>query len=142
VREVALADYRPERVAGPCAHHRRTATSLIAIARVKAVEEAVKLVRDVGVIERDGMGVVPQGGGGVPVAEAGLGLQQPPLVYQVGGDAVAKAAQGRMLDARGVGWLLSETGVPRRIKTAFLTDADIADLAAYAASLRGHRSAA
>jgi S-DNA-T family DNA segregation ATPase FtsK/SpoIIIE len=44
--------------------------------------------------------------------------------------------------ARGVGWLLSETGVPRRIKTAFLTDTDIADLAAYAASLRGHRSAA
>jgi S-DNA-T family DNA segregation ATPase FtsK/SpoIIIE len=44
--------------------------------------------------------------------------------------------------ARGVGWLLSETGVPRRIKTAFLTDADIADLAAYAAELRGHRQAA
>jgi S-DNA-T family DNA segregation ATPase FtsK/SpoIIIE len=44
--------------------------------------------------------------------------------------------------ARGVGWLLSETGVPRRIKTAYLTDTDITDLAAYAASLRGHRSAA
>jgi S-DNA-T family DNA segregation ATPase FtsK/SpoIIIE len=40
--------------------------------------------------------------------------------------------------ARGVGWLLSETGVPRRIKTAYLTDADIAHLAAYAALLRGH----
>ena len=35
--------------------------------------------------------------------------------------------------ARGVGWLLSETGIPRRIKAAYLTDADIADLAAYAA---------
>jgi S-DNA-T family DNA segregation ATPase FtsK/SpoIIIE len=44
--------------------------------------------------------------------------------------------------ARGVGWLLSETGVPRRIKTAYLIDADIADLAAYAASLRGTWSAA
>jgi len=39
--------------------------------------------------------------------------------------------------ARGVAWLLSETGVPRRIKTAFLTDLDIHDLAAYAARLRG-----
>jgi S-DNA-T family DNA segregation ATPase FtsK/SpoIIIE len=44
--------------------------------------------------------------------------------------------------ARGVGWLLSETGVPRRIKAAYLTDADIADLAAYAAELRGTRQAA
>ena len=44
--------------------------------------------------------------------------------------------------ARGVGWLLAETGVPRRIKTAYLTDADIADLAAYAAQLRGHWTAA
>ncbi len=44
--------------------------------------------------------------------------------------------------ARGVGWLLSETGVPRRIKTAYLTDADITDLAAYAAAVRGHRGAA
>jgi S-DNA-T family DNA segregation ATPase FtsK/SpoIIIE len=44
--------------------------------------------------------------------------------------------------ARGVGWLLSESGVPRRIKTAFLTDADIAHLAAYAAELRGTRTAA
>jgi len=39
--------------------------------------------------------------------------------------------------ARGVGWLLSETGTPRRIKTAYLTDGQIADLAAYAAWLRG-----
>ena len=38
--------------------------------------------------------------------------------------------------ARGVGWLLSETGVPRRIKTAYLTDYQITDLAAYAAQLR------
>jgi hypothetical protein len=44
--------------------------------------------------------------------------------------------------ARGVAWLLSETGVPRRIKTAFLTDTDIKDLAAYAASLRGTEQAA
>ena len=44
--------------------------------------------------------------------------------------------------ARGVGWLLSETGVPRRIKTAYLTDADITGLATYAAALRGHRGAA
>jgi DNA segregation ATPase FtsK/SpoIIIE, S-DNA-T family len=44
--------------------------------------------------------------------------------------------------ARGVGWLLSETGVPRRIKAAYLTDTDIHDLAAYAASLRGHQDAA
>ena len=38
--------------------------------------------------------------------------------------------------ARGVSWLLSETGVPRRIKAAYLTDRQIADLAAYAAQLR------
>jgi DNA segregation ATPase FtsK/SpoIIIE, S-DNA-T family len=44
--------------------------------------------------------------------------------------------------ARGVGWLLSETGTPRRIKAAYLTDTDITDLAAYAASLRGHPQAA
>jgi hypothetical protein len=42
----------------------------------------------------------------------------------------------------GVGWLLSKTGTPRRIKAAYVTDADIADLAAYATILRGHRSAA
>jgi hypothetical protein len=35
-----------------------------------------------------------------------------------------------------VSWLLSETGVPRRIKTAYLTDRQIAELAAYAAQLR------
>ena len=39
--------------------------------------------------------------------------------------------------ARGVGWLLSETGMPRRIKAAYLTDDDIQYLAAYAARLRG-----
>ncbi len=39
--------------------------------------------------------------------------------------------------ARGVAWLLSETGVPRRIKTAWLDDATIGYLAAYAATLRG-----
>jgi hypothetical protein len=44
--------------------------------------------------------------------------------------------------ARGVGWLLSETGVPRRIKTAYLSGADTTDLATYAAALRGHRGAA
>jgi DNA segregation ATPase FtsK/SpoIIIE, S-DNA-T family len=38
--------------------------------------------------------------------------------------------------ARGVSWLLSETGVPRRIKTAYLTDRQIAELAIYAAQLR------
>ena len=38
--------------------------------------------------------------------------------------------------ARGVCWLLSETGIPRRIKTAYLTDDDIKYLAAYAAQLR------
>ena len=38
--------------------------------------------------------------------------------------------------ARGVSWLLAETGIPRRIKTAYLTDAHIKYLAAYAARLR------
>ena len=41
--------------------------------------------------------------------------------------------------ARGVGWLLSETGVPRRMKAAYLTDEDIIDLAAWAARARAHR---
>jgi S-DNA-T family DNA segregation ATPase FtsK/SpoIIIE len=44
--------------------------------------------------------------------------------------------------ARGVAWLLSETGVPRRIKTAWLDDATIKYLAAYAARLRGKDAAA
>ena len=44
--------------------------------------------------------------------------------------------------ARGVGWLLSETGVPRRIKAAYLTDDDVRYLAAYAAQLRNQRQAA
>jgi DNA segregation ATPase FtsK/SpoIIIE, S-DNA-T family len=39
--------------------------------------------------------------------------------------------------ARGVGWLLSETRVPRRMKAAYLTDDHIKYLAAYAARLRG-----
>jgi len=39
--------------------------------------------------------------------------------------------------ARGVGWLIAEGGVPRRVKSAFLSDVDAADLAAYAAKLRG-----
>ena len=43
--------------------------------------------------------------------------------------------------ARGVGWLLSETGIPRRIKAAYLTDDDIKYLAAYAARLRGKDAA-
>ncbi|HLX48549.1 MAG TPA: FtsK/SpoIIIE domain-containing protein [Streptosporangiaceae bacterium] len=44
--------------------------------------------------------------------------------------------------ARGVGWLLSESGVPRRIKAAYLTDDDIRYLAAYATQLRHGRQAA
>lgn len=38
--------------------------------------------------------------------------------------------------ARGVSWLLSESGEPRRVKAAYLTDTDIHHLAAYAAQLR------
>lgn len=38
--------------------------------------------------------------------------------------------------ARGVGWLLSESGVPRRIKAAYLTDDEIRHVAGYAAQLR------
>jgi S-DNA-T family DNA segregation ATPase FtsK/SpoIIIE len=41
--------------------------------------------------------------------------------------------------ARGVSWLLSESGMPQRIKAAYLTDRQIAELSAYAAQLRGHR---
>jgi len=43
--------------------------------------------------------------------------------------------------ARGVGWLLSETGIPRRIKAAYLDDDTIKYLAAYAARLRGKDAA-
>jgi S-DNA-T family DNA segregation ATPase FtsK/SpoIIIE len=38
--------------------------------------------------------------------------------------------------SRGVSWLLAETGVPRRIKTAYLTDDQIKYLAAWAAQIR------
>jgi len=44
--------------------------------------------------------------------------------------------------ARGVGWLLSETGIPRRIKAAYLTDDHIHYLAAHAADLRRKDAAA
>ena len=67
----------------------------------KIVEEAVELVGDVGVIERDGMRVVAPRGGRVTVAEAGLGLEQPPVAHQVGGHAMTEAMQGRMLDPCG-----------------------------------------
>jgi S-DNA-T family DNA segregation ATPase FtsK/SpoIIIE len=40
-------------------------------------------------------------------------------------------------DAPGTAWLLAENGVPRRIKTAYLTDAQVAALARRAAILRG-----
>ena len=43
--------------------------------------------------------------------------------------------------ARGVSWLLSETGVPRRVKAAYLSDAQIADLAGLAAQLRRKQDA-
>jgi DNA segregation ATPase FtsK/SpoIIIE, S-DNA-T family len=39
--------------------------------------------------------------------------------------------------ARGVGWLIAEGGIPRRVKSAFLSDTDAADIASYAARLRG-----
>ena len=44
--------------------------------------------------------------------------------------------------ARGVGWLLSESGEPRRIKAAWLPDEDIRYLATWAAQLRTGRQAA
>ncbi len=43
--------------------------------------------------------------------------------------------------ARGVGWLIAEGGIPRRIKTAFLSDEDVAALARYAAHLRNEGAA-
>ena len=68
----------------------------------KIVKEAVELIGDVGVIERGGVGVMPQGGGGVGVAQAGLGLEQPPVIHQVSGHAMTEAVQGRVLDTRGL----------------------------------------
>jgi hypothetical protein len=44
--------------------------------------------------------------------------------------------------ARGVGWLRAEDGIPRRVKAAYLTDADIIHLAAWAAEARVTRPAA
>ena len=44
--------------------------------------------------------------------------------------------------ARGVGWLLSESGIPKRIKAAYLSDDDIRYLARHAAQLRGPKDAA
>lgn len=43
---------------------------------------------------------------------------------------------------RGVGLLLAEGGIPRRIKSAYLTDADIYGLVEYARQLRSPRTAA
>jgi hypothetical protein len=60
------------------------------------------------------------------------------------GGYTAEAFTAATIDplARGVSWLLSETGVPQRIKAAYLTDRQIAELAAYAAQLRGHHPGA
>lgn len=44
--------------------------------------------------------------------------------------------------ARGVSWLLSETGVPRRVKAAYMSDDEAKDLAAFAVGLRRHQDAA
>ncbi|GAA5119974.1 hypothetical protein GCM10025762_38520 [Haloechinothrix salitolerans] len=41
----------------------------------------------------------------------------------------------------GVGWLLAEGGIPRRIKAAYLSDDDIRAVVAVARHLRGHRAA-
>ena len=38
--------------------------------------------------------------------------------------------------ARGVGWLRAEDGIPRRVKAAYLTDQQIIDLAGWAAQAR------
>ena len=48
------------------------------VPRVKAVEEAVELVGYVGVVERGGVGLVPQRGGGIAVAEAAWALSSLP----------------------------------------------------------------
>jgi S-DNA-T family DNA segregation ATPase FtsK/SpoIIIE len=40
--------------------------------------------------------------------------------------------------ARGVGYLLAEGGIPRRMKAAYLSNATIRELAVYAAALRGN----
>jgi len=37
---------------------------------------------------------------------------------------------------RGVGWLIAEGGIPRRMKAAYLSDDQVAALAAHAARLR------
>ena len=38
--------------------------------------------------------------------------------------------------ARGVGWLRAEDGIPRRVKAAYLTDEEIIHLASHAATAR------
>jgi S-DNA-T family DNA segregation ATPase FtsK/SpoIIIE len=38
--------------------------------------------------------------------------------------------------ARGVGWLIAEGGIPRRMRAAFLTDDQVRELAAVAARRR------
>lgn len=43
-------------------------------------------------------------------------------------------------EARGVGWLLAEGGIPRRFKGAYLTDADIRELVKRAGWIRGAHS--
>jgi S-DNA-T family DNA segregation ATPase FtsK/SpoIIIE len=43
--------------------------------------------------------------------------------------------------ARGVGWLRAEDGIPRRVKAAYLTDDDIIHLAAWAAQARARQVA-
>ena len=44
--------------------------------------------------------------------------------------------------ARGVGWLRAEDGIPRRVKAAYLTDEQIIDLAGWAAQARATHHAA
>jgi DNA segregation ATPase FtsK/SpoIIIE, S-DNA-T family len=43
-------------------------------------------------------------------------------------------------DDRGVGWLLAEGGIPRRVRCAYLTDDDISAIAVRAAAIRAEAS--
>ena len=53
----------------------------------------VDQVGDVSVAEWQGVGVLPQRGGGVAVTETGLGLEDLASAHQEGGDAVAEPVQ-------------------------------------------------
>jgi hypothetical protein len=64
------------------------------VGQESVVEVVVEGVGDAGVDEWQGVGVLPERGGGIGVAESGLGLEDLTAGHEEGGDVVAELVEG------------------------------------------------